>query len=250
MKKGRIAQDWDLRYPWAVETLKKIKAENVQSVFDVGSEHGLLKPDVVAMGLAYQAYDIVKREGVKEWNVEENFPYTERPDAVLFLEVVEHLNNPWLGLKNIAAILPAGGYLVLSTPNPAWSDSRISLIRKGVLTMFTKDDLDVNHHVFTPWRHVLLKLLEDNGFEIVACENVGKKTSLMASPFWSLRLPFRLFYRGLKRLLEAVDKEAIGSVYGVVARKKWPRRMHADGFAVFLLSGCLTFCEDLFLSLL
>lgn len=220
IKKNGVIKDWDLRFPWAVEALEKLKPQGVKTVFDIGSAQGILKPDVNALGMTYQAYDIVARDGVKVWNIEERFPYDERPDAVLFLEVVEHLNNPWLGVKNIADLLPAGGHLLLSTPNPSWSDSRINMFRKGVLTMFTKVDLDVNHHVFTPWKHVLLKLLEDNRFEILVCENVGQKTALTAKPFWGPQLPVRLCYRGLKRLLETIDKESIGSIYGILARKK------------------------------
>jgi hypothetical protein len=93
------------------------------------------------------------------------------------------------------------------------------MFRKGVLTMFTQNDLDENHHVFTPWKHILIRLLEDNGFEVCLCENIGRKTSLTAKPFWGVKLPFRLLYRGIKRLIEARDKEAIGSVYGIIAKK-------------------------------
>ncbi len=46
------------------------------------------------------------------------------------------------------------GTLVMTMPNPHWSRSRIHHALHGTLANFTQHDLDWNHHVFTPLRHV------------------------------------------------------------------------------------------------
>lgn len=219
MQEMKIEKDWDYRFPWAIKTLQSLKLPAGSLVFDIGSGNALLRKAVEDSGLRYRAYDIVAADGVEKWDVETPFPYAERPAAVLFLEVVEHLNNPWLCLKNIAGILPSGSHLLLSTPNPGWSDSRMHMLRKGLLTMFTQNDLDVNHHVFTPWKHILVKLLSDNDLRVLHCGNIGKKTNLTAKPFWGTNLPVRLLYRCVKKFIEWRQPDAIGSLYGIIAKK-------------------------------
>jgi hypothetical protein len=82
-------------------------------------------------------------------------------------------------MKNISAAMAPGGFLILTTPNPGWSTSRISLILKGFLTCFTQSDLDLNHHVFIAWPHILKKLLSDNDFEIVEYVTLDGPTKLV-----------------------------------------------------------------------
>ncbi len=216
----KTEKDWELRFPWAIKSLQSVQYDRIKNVFDIGSAEGILKKQVLELGLNYQAFDLVTKGDVEKWNIETEFPYNAVADAIIFLEVVEHLNNPWLGMKNIAKVIRPDGYLIMSTPNPAWSDSRVSLFRKGVLTMFTKTDLDENHHVFTPWKHIIFKLLNDNGFEIIRCEPIGNKTSITAYPFWSWKLPFRFFYRLVKLIIEKKDRDAVGVLYGIVAQRK------------------------------
>lgn len=212
-------KDWDLRLPWAMKSLNNLLPLGIKKVFDVGSAEGILKKEIEALHLQYQAFDLLAKGEVKEWNIETVFPYPAIADAVIFLEVIEHLNNPWLCVKNIANVIKPGGYLIMSTPNPSWSDSRITMLHKGVLTMFTQSDLDENHHVFTPWKHIIYQLLYDAGFEIISYEPIGTKTSMTAYPFWSWKLPFRIFYRGIKILIEKKNKDSIGALYGIVAKK-------------------------------
>lgn len=179
-----------------------------------------MRGKVQSLGLDYMAFDISPpNDGVIQWNVETPCPSDKSADVVILLEVVEHLNNPWQGLKNIAATIKPGGFLILTTPNPGWSDSRLSLLRKGVLTMFTQKDLDVNHHVFTPWRHIVLKLLSDNRLTLLHADSIGGNTKLSAPPFWGWKMPGRLAYRTMKKILERTDPASIGGLYGLVAKK-------------------------------
>jgi hypothetical protein len=62
--------------------------------------------------------------------------------------------------------------------------------------------------------------LEDTGFRDVQFFTLGKKTHITDYPFWGLKLPFRIVFRSIKKLIESRDQKAIGASYGVLARKK------------------------------
>ena len=212
--------DLDLRFDWALNSLEAVKDSSTKNVFDIGSGKELLRNRIISMGLTYNAFDIYPvNETVTKWNVDDTCPIGDKADVVLFMEVIEHLNNPWLGIKNISQAMNKGGHLILTTPNPSWSESRLNMFYKGVLTMFTQHDLDVNHHVFTPWKHILEKILTDNGFRITKFENLGEKTTITTKPFWGVKMPARLIYRGAKKIIERNNPDSIGPLYGVIAQK-------------------------------
>lgn len=225
MQKHDADLDLDSRFRWAARAVDELRSDNplIRDVFDIGSGNEILAESIKRTGLDYKSFDIAPAtETVRQWNIEEPFPYSDRADVVVLLEVVDHLNNPWLGLRNVAEVLRPGGHLILSTPNPSWSGSRLTLLGRGVLAMFTDDDLVINHHVFTPWRHVIHRLLADSSFSSITFTQLGKKTNLFATPFWGIKLPLRIAFRLVKIFLETRDPEAVGALYGVIAQKGVP----------------------------
>jgi hypothetical protein len=141
--------------------------------------------------------------------------------AVLLLDVIEHCLNPGLALKNIAAVLQSNGRLILTTPNPRWSGSRIHTVFFGNPSGFTQRDLDENHHVFTPWPHILEKMLHDVGFEIDDYVTLDGKTGLFSSP-GTLFLPARYLLNIGLMAIEKLDPSSCGMSYGLIARKVAP----------------------------
>jgi len=71
----------------------------------------------------------------------ETFPYPDDTfDAVLFLEVIEHLRNYHHALNEINRVLRRGGVLVLSTPNMCKTSNILRLISgKGILPLESRD---------------------------------------------------------------------------------------------------------------
>jgi 2-polyprenyl-3-methyl-5-hydroxy-6-metoxy-1,4-benzoquinol methylase len=208
------------RFEWALESVENVHNKNaVKVVFDIGSGEELMRNEITKRGITYHSFDLEpKTEQVRKWDVENPYPYEGKADVVLLMEVVEHFNNPWMSIKNISSVINPGGYLILTTPNPEWSDSRLNLLSQGKLTMFKEKDLRVNHHVFTPWYHIVEKLLQDNGFEIEEYASLYGKTKLFEKPL-GLKLPVRLIYRGIKAVIEKKDASSIGNTYGIVAKK-------------------------------
>lgn len=212
----------DSRFVWAIDRIKELKNKNPHflTVYDVGSGNEKLKEAVLDLGMTYYSFDLFPpNDNVRRWDIEQPFPYDGKAHIVIMLEVIEHLNNPYLCLQNIFNVIEEGGHLLLSTPNPSWSGARLYLLKHGVLGMFTEQDLELNHHVFTPWWHIVRYMLQSVGFNNLKRYHLGKKTSIVAYPIWGVKLPGRLFFRLIKKIIEWSDSKAIGALYAIESKK-------------------------------
>jgi 2-polyprenyl-3-methyl-5-hydroxy-6-metoxy-1,4-benzoquinol methylase len=210
------------RFQWAAQKVKELLSQQPNAMYyDVGAGENQLVKGIDPQKAISKSFDLFpKSVDVEFWDIEQVFPYAYPPaNIVTFLEVVEHLNNPWLCLKNIAATIAPGGHLILTTPNPGWSSSRISLLMKGYLTCFTQSDLDLNHHVFTAWPHIVEKLLSDNKLEIIEYVTLDGKTKIFDGNLKLTSAVLQIPLRLVKKIIEYTNPAAIGMSYGIVARK-------------------------------
>lgn len=131
-------------------------------------------------------------------------PFAENTfDYVLFLEVIEHLEQPFDAIEKIGRILKPGGALILSTPNILNLGSRMRFLLEGSWDFFREPILDYhkkylkefpdkarNLHII-PWRyHELEYMLYQKNFQV---------TSIYTDFFKrSLKLPYYLIYPLLK----------------------------------------------------
>lgn len=204
------------RYEFARDFCREMKRTKGSGVvFDVGAGATPMRAHVRAAGHQWRGFDLRPRDPeVEPWDLNQPPPFAERADAVLMLDVIEHLFNVQTALQNIARALKPGGKLVLTMPNPAWSRSRIHLLVRGTLACFTQHDFDWNHHCFTPWPHVLEGLLQESGFRIDEYVTLEGRTRW---PRLSPAYPALLVDAVVRKLMEARDKGACGMSYGVVA---------------------------------
>jgi SAM-dependent methyltransferase len=96
-------------------------------------------------------------------------------EYVIFLEVIEHIYNPEMVIREIARILKPAGQMILSTPNILNIGSRLRFLFEGSFDFFREPSLEYsqkgvqslqNIHVI-PWRYNELEfLLCRNGFKI------------------------------------------------------------------------------------
>jgi SAM-dependent methyltransferase len=117
-------------------------------------------------------------------------------EAVVALELVEHLENTRHFLRQVRALLPPGGQLLLSTPNIANPVSQAMFLRTGRFQWFRDADYAEQGHItpLSPW--VLERALEEAGFAIRAERAVssafrrpkggGLLARLLAPLFWLL----------------------------------------------------------------
>ncbi len=184
-------------------------------ISDIGAGYGHMQNKIESIGATWQPFDYVRKiDQSIIWDLNNQCPTkAKNAGTVLFLEVLEHLANPLLCLQNIANHIELGGVLILTTPNPSSSKNAIHLLLKGRLYAFQEKHL-VEHHVFTPWEHIVKFFLEECGFEILEYSIVDVSYQMDRNS--SLK---DFIKRKLEAVLEYRNPKTKGMSYGIVARK-------------------------------
>lgn len=209
------------RYQWAEQCLKELlPLAPSPIVSDIGAGGGEMRFLCEAAGGKWQGFDLFPQlPEIHYWNLDEPArAESQSAGIILLLDVLEHLNNPWLAIQHLADTLLPRGFLILTTPNPRWSRSRYYALAEGNLACFTQSDLDLNHHVFTPWPHIVEKLLNDAGLSIKSYVTLDSPTRWPSHPY-NLRYPLRCAFALLNMVVEWRDPTACGMSYGIVAHK-------------------------------
>lgn len=210
------------RYEYAVQTFDRLVPSLPSRVaFDIGAGSGRLKRGLTASGALWMGFDAYPASPeILPWDLADPCPTQGTQAGIAFLlDVVEHLANPTLGLQRVADVVAPNGCLLLTTPNPLWSKSRIHAMLRGVPACFTQADLNVNGHIFTPWPHILAKMLGDAGFRIEEYVTLDGMTTWPRRPL-TIRYPVRVAGAILCKVIERLDSAACGMSYGLVARKR------------------------------
>src|SRR5690606_17646852 len=184
-------------------------------VSDIGAGFGHMKEAVEDLGATWQPFDYVKKidESII-WDLNNEAPnHVKKAGVVIFLEVLEHLDNPLLGLQNITKHLEKGGILILTTPNPQSSKNTLSLFLRGSLYAFQEKHLKENH-VFTPWKHIVEHYLKMCGFDVLEYAIVDTNYIYQKPTSFKDWLKQKV-----ERFIEYRNPLSKGMSYGIVAKK-------------------------------
>jgi len=198
--------------------MKEKNATSIENVADVGCRNKKMESEVNSAGMRWYGFDkSPEKEGIERVNIEKE-GLGRKFDAIMMLDVVEHLRNPGTGIENVANSIRSGGYLLITTPNPLWSRSRFHALAKGVPSCFTKSDLEKNGHVFTAWPHIMGKMINENEMEVKKYITLDGKSSIPRDPksFWYL---VRISFAAARIVLERIDKKSCGMSYGILCKK-------------------------------
>lgn len=187
-----------------------------QAVFDIGAGQGRMRPAAEAAGLQWHGFDLFPADDtILSWDLNESCPISNmKAQYVLMMDVIEHLPNPWTGMRNVTSSVAAGGHLLMTMPNPRWSRSRVHYLRHGTISCFTPHDLKWNHHVFTPWQHIVQKLLSDFGWEITEYVVLDRDEARLKNPL----NPLRLADAAMRAAIDRLDPSARGMSYALTAK--------------------------------
>lgn len=165
------------------KVLSLLEKEKRGKLLDVGCGGGWLSKrakdsgfDVVACDLNSRRFKFHSEIEFKKVDLNQILPFEDkRFDYVVFLEVIEHIENPQLALREFFRILNREGTLFLSTPNTLNLHSRMRFLTEGAYDFFREppvellknyggSDLDLH---LTPFRYQELDyILHKNGFKI------------------------------------------------------------------------------------
>jgi SAM-dependent methyltransferase len=122
------------------------KKGNKAKVLDVGSGNGNVSFPLACLGYDVLAVDIsddlVERNSKKNtfqnltfktWDLNtENMPLEEKFDAILLLDILEHLENPDTLLSNLKKLCNNGSLLIISIPNGYGFSEIVSSFVRGI----------------------------------------------------------------------------------------------------------------------
>lgn len=116
-------------------------------------------------------------------------------DSVTCLSVLEHIFDPYFGIKEIHRLLKNNGLLILEVPNLVWLPRRTAVLF-GVLPVTAEESgWDGGHlHYFT--FAATKKLLEDNGFKIAFAGSTGIFYKIRN--IWASLLGGNIFIKAIK----------------------------------------------------
>jgi len=183
----------------SVEWIKNGKSERAEATFkmlegkeilDVGCASGSLAKLIAQKGYKVHAIDVLESsiEIAKDFCSYPNVSYEVRDvikqqfpensfDCVIFLETIEHVENPAIFLKEFHRILKPGGCVIISTPNATSLKNilyALSYRKRVKRNKIAADIASEQKHTGTQLEHVynwdfpvLLRLLDRCGFEHV-----------------------------------------------------------------------------------
>jgi 2-polyprenyl-3-methyl-5-hydroxy-6-metoxy-1,4-benzoquinol methylase len=142
-------------------------------VFDVGCGHGSLRALLQHRFVEYRGLDAVLYDGfpnVAEFTRvdldRESWPVAPGSgDLVVAVETIEHLENPWTFVRQLAALTVPGGWVIVTTPNQLSLLSLMTLILKRRFVAF--QDAHYPAHRTALLESDLRRITEASGLELV-----------------------------------------------------------------------------------
>lgn len=86
-------------------------------------------------------------------------------DAVVAIEIIEHLENPFAFVRECKKLLKKDGYLFITTPNVESMNSRVMFLIKGRLIYFDEYSTIRSAHITPVFSWKLDMALQEAGFE-------------------------------------------------------------------------------------
>ncbi|MFH1225389.1 MAG: class I SAM-dependent methyltransferase [Candidatus Diapherotrites archaeon] len=201
--------DFIISYIGGAGTLLDIGC-NIGSLLDVAQRRGWR---VEGVDINKTAVKIAKERGLKCRSGDFS-KIGKKFDLIVMNDVLEHLPNPNRGLRCASKLLKSGGHIYISTPD---SGSAVARLARGRwIHMKPREHLCI----FT--KGAILRLLEEEGFEILRLSAVGRtrsaglvirKMKSCAGIFGALELLPR-FAKGMKLHINLSDEMQL------IARKK------------------------------
>lgn len=202
------------------ENLKKLLSPG-SKILELGCGSGALSLRLADMGFNVTAIDYVEENfkaeheliSFQQADLNQNLPASTQGqfDAVVAVEIIEHLENTRHFVRLMSAALKPGGLLFITTPNISSPKSLITFMLAGRFDLFLSRHYQKDGHINpVPW-FVLQDALQESAFTSI-------KISSYKSATWSLKgIPgtflqafgfLNSFPKGKKLVAQAIKPQA------------------------------------------
>ncbi|GIW62658.1 MAG: hypothetical protein KatS3mg090_0484 [Patescibacteria group bacterium] len=223
-----VISENNFTYFYLINLLKKPEFNTCQTILDIGCGVGSLSLYLASKGKEVVGVDVSSRAIAIANNAKklldldsvefvvssiEKFKNKKKFDAVLLIEVIEHIEDDKGLVEKIKQMLKSEGLVLLTTPSSENLMFKLGFYRQfdqqvGHLRRYSKQEIE--------------RLLESKGFEVLY---LYEKESLLRSLFFTTKLGFLArFVKGPFVVLFHILDELVGKIFGftdilVVARK-------------------------------
>lgn len=156
-------------------------------VLDIAAGRGAFSKRLQNEGYIVEANEIEEAAflppDIKCNAIDLNYPFAEifglaKFNLIVAIEVIEHLNNPVMFLKECNRILNQNGYLLVTTPNILDKISRIKFLRRGQFCHFEPVSFyKTGHRTIMP-RWLLELFFNETGFSVLKAKYIGDKPAV------------------------------------------------------------------------
>ena len=146
-------------------------------ILELGAGSGALAARLRNAGFQVTATDLEPSHPEIQRLDLDNLQHTEfvdtRPDMIVCIETMEHLENPRAALRSMRTLLPEGAELLISTPNVMHPHSRLRTLLTGEPALFGVDAYYETGHITPLPDWLLLEHLRSSGFDPVLVNYAG-----------------------------------------------------------------------------
>jgi SAM-dependent methyltransferase len=142
-------------------------------LLDAPAGHGALSASALALGFSVTACDLSPEQfevpGLQcdKVDLHGQLPYADDEfDAVVCVEAIEHVENPFHLLRELRRVLRPGGRLILTTPNVLSLPSRLRVLFTGLAAYFDFDSQLAYGHIMPVSLPQLHTALDFTGFQL------------------------------------------------------------------------------------
>jgi len=176
-------------------------------IFDGAGGNGILSRNLIKMGFKVFSTDIAVRDNLQKGlslyqsNLNRDLAHKNaRFDYCVCLETIEHLENPWHFIRELARVLKPGGRLILSTPNIDYLTCKVCFLFKGSFYPFFGDwQYSVIGHITPLSKYYLTRILKKYGFEIELITYNRYRI-----PFFKIASPFKTPLFGEDLIIQSI----------------------------------------------